>query len=304
MASLKSKAIIAKYRVTRRKRVFADARALRQSAESNQAETSQLPDWVRTKFYVTGRDVRGHRCYTLRPRTPSRSPHIFYSHGGAYVHQVEAAHWEFLDRLIEMTGAAVTVPLYPLAPAHRYDETIPMVWESYEATTGAEAPANQVIMGDSAGGALSLFLAQRLKAWNRPQPRRIVLISPWLDITLTDPSMPELDRRDPYLSTEGLREAGRLYAGELDPHDPRVSPIYGDLDGLAPLSVYAATRDILLADARRLLELTAQRGVTIDYEEYPGMFHGWILQSLPESKDATARITRLLDAPSPVAGAQ
>ncbi|MER7076903.1 Acetyl esterase/lipase [Saccharopolyspora kobensis] len=299
MASLRSKAVIAKYRMTRRKRIFADARALRQSAESNQTETSQLPDWVRAKFDVTGRDVDGHRCYTLRPRTSAGPAHIFYLHGGAYVHQVESAHWNFLNRLIDVTGASVTVPLYPLAPAHSYRETIPMVWESYEATVGAEAPENQVVMGDSAGGALSLFIAQRLKARGRPQPQRVVLISPWLDITVTDPSMTELDRHDPYLGIEGLREAGRLYARGLDPHDPRLSPIYGDLDGLAPLSVYAATRDVLLADARRLRELTAQRGVRIDYEEYPGMFHGWILQSLPEARDATARIAKLVNVPSP-----
>ncbi|RKT87185.1 Acetyl esterase/lipase [Saccharopolyspora antimicrobica] len=299
MASLMSKAVIAKYRMTRRKRVFADARALRRSAESNQTETSQLPGWVRAKFDVTGRDVHGHRCYTLRPRTSLGPVHIFYLHGGAYVHQIESAHWKFLDRLIDLTGASVTVPLYPLAPAHSYRETIPMVWESYEATVGAEAPENQVVMGDSAGGALSLFIAQRLKARGRPQPQRVVLISPWLDITVTDPSMPELDRHDPYLGIEGLREAGRLYARDLDPHDARLSPIYGDLDGLAPLSVYAATRDVLLADARRLRELTAQRGVGIDYEEYPGMFHGWILQSLPEARDATTRITKLLNVPSP-----
>lgn len=292
MTSWQSKALIAKYRITRKKRTFEDAQSLRRSAQSHQSESAQFPDWLRGKFDVTMRDVLGHRCYTLRPRTPASTKHFLYLHGGAYVHQIEGPHWRFLSGLIDRTGAAVSVPLYPLAPAHQYDTTLPMVSEAYESTVGMEAPEDQILMGDSAGGALSLFLAQRLKSQRRDPPHRTVLISPWLDITITAPSMAWLDRQDPYLGAKGLREAGRLYAGDLDPHDPRVSPIYGALEGLGPITVCTGTRDILLADSRRFRKLAAERGVAIDYEEYEGMFHGWMLQNIPEASHAAASIAR------------
>ena len=290
MVSLHSKAVIAKYWLTGQKRIFRTAGNLRRSAEDNQSEAAQLPDWLRERHVVTGSDVRGHRCFTIRPHRPQSSRHIFYLHGGAYVHQVESAHWRFFSRLVDETSATVTIPLYPLAPRHQYDETLAMVWDAHESALRDVSPADQVIMGDSAGGGLCLFLAQRRKSQGRAQPRRIVLISPWLDITVTHPTMPALDRHDPFLGIEGLREAGRLYSDGLNPHDPRVSPIYGELTGLAPLSVFIGTRDVLLADSRRLRALAAQRGVELDYEEYPGMFHGWILQELPEAHEATRRI--------------
>lgn len=294
MASPQSLAVIAKYRLTRKKRIFTDPDRLRRSAEYNQSEVSQLPSWLADEHEVTGGDVRGHRCFTIRPREAGTSRHVLYLHGGAYVHQIESAHWRFLDRLVRASSTAVTAPLYPLAPAHQYDEALAMVWAAHNEAFAGVHPDDQVIMGDSAGGGLALFLAQRRRALGLPQPRRLVLVSPWLDITATDPSMPELDRHDPFLAIEGLREAGRLYAGGLDPHDPRVSPIYGDLEGLAPISVFTGTRDVLLADSRRLRALAAQRGVELDYEEYPGMFHGWILQDLPESHEATRRGVDLL----------
>ena len=299
MVSARSRAAIAKYRLTRRKRIFADPDELRRSAESQRAESAQLPNWLRAEHTVEEREVLGHLCYTLRPHHPSSSKHILYLHGGAYVHQIEGAHWRFLSRLVDRTGATISVPLYPLAPTYQYDTTLAMVWETYTSTVGAEEPGNQVLMGDSAGGALSLFLAQRLKARGWAQPSRVVLISPWLDITVTDPAISDLDRVDPYLGVEGLREAGRLYAGDLDPHDPRVSPLYGELEGLAPLGVFTGTRDILLADARRLRDLADHRDVDIDYEEYPGMFHGWILLDLPEAREAIGRVAALLDEPQP-----
>lgn len=294
MVSAQGRALIAKYRLTRKKRIFNDAGRLRRSAEINQAEVSQLPAWLAAEHEVTDWDERGHHCFTIRPRRPASAPHVLYLHGGAYVHQIEAAHWRFLDRLVSQSSATVTAPLYPLAPAHRYDETLAMVRAAEDSAFADAPPGDQVIMGDSAGGGLGLSLAQRRKALGLPQPRRVVMISPWLDITVSDPSMPELDRHDPFLGIDGLREAGRLYADGLDPHDPQVSPIYGDLAGLAPLNVFTGTRDVLLADSRRLLGLAAERGVELDYAEYPGMFHGWTLQDLPEAHEATARILALL----------
>ncbi|MCA1192136.1 alpha/beta hydrolase [Saccharopolyspora sp. 6V] len=294
MVSWQSRLTIGKYRLTRRKRVFADPALLRHSAESHESEHAQLPASFRDRFEVTELDVDGHSCYTIAPLEPRSPRHVLYLHGGAYVHQIEGAHWDFIDRLIARTGATVSVPIYPLAPAHRYSETLPMVWSSFQRTAATAAPEDQVVMGDSAGGALSLHLAQRCAELGLPQPGRLVLISPWLDIAVSHPSMPALDRQDPYLAIAGLREAGLLYAGDLDPHDPRVSPLYGRLGGLAPMRVLSGTRDVLLSDARRLEALARANGAAIDYEEYEGMFHGWILQRFPEARHALDRTVDFL----------
>ena len=86
------------------------------------------------------------------------------------------------------------MPIYPLAPAHAYDETLAMVWETYQRTLGDLPAQDQIVMGDSAGGGLSLFVAQRIKHRCRPQPRRLVLFAPWLDLTTTDPASPSASR--------------------------------------------------------------------------------------------------------------
>lgn len=76
--------------------------------------------------------------------------------------------------------------------------------------------------------------------------------------------------------------------------DPRVSPLFGSLDGLAPMAVFIGTRDVLLPDARRLRKDAAAAGVPLDYREYPGMVHNWPMRRLPEGRRALDQIAELI----------
>jgi acetyl esterase/lipase len=89
-----------------------------------------------------------------------------------------------------------------------------------------------------------LGLAQTFEEPGLPQPRRLVLISPWLDLTLSNPDLPAVEARDPWLSIAGTREAGTAWADGDDPTDPQLSPLNGPLDepldGLPPSTCTSA----------------------------------------------------------------
>ena len=108
-------------------------------------------------------------------------------------------------------------------------------------------PAKRIVlMGDSAGGGFSLALAQEiLKTDSLDLPRRLILISPWVDVTGGDDA---LQRYDTFLSNEVLRHVGADWAGELDPHDPMVSPLYGDMQGLPPTDLFTGTWEVFYSD--------------------------------------------------------
>ncbi|WP_246271540.1 alpha/beta hydrolase [Amycolatopsis acididurans] len=282
-------------RLTRRKQTFADVGKLHQSLAPRQRPDDAVPPAsARSGLEVERDEILGRPVYTIRPPHGRSSRHVLYFHGGAYVHQIQKDHWKFLGRLVKRTGCTVTAPLYPLAPNHRYDQTITMILAAYKEKLGEVAPHDQIVMGDSAGGGLSLVLARQLREEGRPQPQEIVLLSPWLDITMSDPMQREYDKKDPYLGIPGLLEAGRLYAGALDPSDPLVSPINGNLHGLGALTVFVGTRDVLLSDARRLRTKAEAEHVPLEYREYEGMFHAWVLATIPEAQRATDRIADLV----------
>ncbi len=119
-----------------------------------------------------------------------------------------------------------------------------------------------------------------------PLPHRVVLISPWLDVSVSEPDQAAIEPSDVILMRPGLALAGRWYAGDLDVKDPRVSPLFGDLAGIPPiLMFFCGSHDILVVDARRLAE-RAGRGraakeqtraaPNVTYHEEPGL-----MQSMP-----------------------
>ncbi len=80
----------------------------------------------------------------------------------------------------------------------------------------------------------------------------MVLISPPLDATLSDPASQTSTTR--CRMTSEVQGWVPLWAGDLDLADPRVSPLFGSLAGLPPTAVYSGSLDLLSPDVLRLRE--------------------------------------------------
>lgn len=231
----------------------------------------------------------GWPLYEIEPRGRAPRAQVLYLHGGAYIEELGYNHWAFVKELAVNVPARVAVPVYPLAPAGTAPSVLPALTALARTTTsGSSLPT--VFMGDSAGGGLSLAVAQRLRDEGADTPGRLVLISPWLDAVLDDPLVDEIQPHDPMLSREALRWTGGLWAGGLELSDPAVSPLHGSMTGLPPAQVFAGTRDILLADARRFRERAVAAGVPVELREAPGQVHVYPLWPVAEGRSARERI--------------
>jgi acetyl esterase/lipase len=147
-------------------------------------------------------------------------------------------------------------------------------------------PERTVLMGDSAGAGIVLAAALGLRDRGLAVGAT-VLVSPWLDVTLSDPSV---TGGAPGPVLPGLHLAGELYRGDLAAEDPRVSPLYGDLSGLGPITVFSGTADRLHGDSLRLVSRARAAGVPVVLHEAPGMMHAYPLYPLPEARRARALI--------------
>ena len=186
----------------------------------------------------------------------------------------------------------VEVPLYGLAPQHTYREAYPFV-HAVHRELAKEAPSGGVVLvGDSAGGGLALGLAQDLVAEGERRPARLVLLSPWLDLTLAHPQIPVYERSDPWLARPGLVEAGRAWAGGDDPTAPRLSPGNGPLAGLPPTAVFIGTREIAFPDAADFAAAAVAAGVDVDLTVADGAVHVYPLVPTPEGAAGTRAVVR------------
>jgi len=291
MPSIQSKAINVLLRLTRMKRTV---NRMRQRVESGDRTYSEPSKRHHRKHLISKRTIDGHLVWTVAPKQNASDKHVIYLHGGAYVNSFAPQHWAFMSKLVDMLSCTVTAPNYPHAPEHNVHDVFALILPLYHELAARAGSANITVMGDSSGGGISLALAQRLREDGHDQPGHVILLSPWLDATLSNPEIAEFDKIDPFLGVEGLKYGGAVYARGVDPKSYLVSPVYGSLKDLAPVTLFIGTRDILYPDCRKLREKAAAEGVPLDYREYDQMVHDWMLGPLPEAKHAIAGIVETI----------
>ncbi|MDR4968234.1 MAG: alpha/beta hydrolase [Acholeplasmataceae bacterium] len=226
----------------------------------------------------------------LKPKENVKNVVVLYLHGGAYLHGFQSIHWTWINHLLKQTHATIIAPDYPLIPKtvnDAYDLLIPL----YESIIEDYPNHKIIIMGDSAGGGLALGLTQVLVQKIIQLPDHIILLSPWLDVTLEDLRVLEIDKKDPILNINALKKAGKLYQGTLDLKDPKLSPIYGNFKNFPGITVFSGTHDLLYPNTLRLIETLGDKITTHLYEE---MMHVWMFFGLPESKKALKEVIDII----------
>ncbi|GGO70894.1 alpha/beta hydrolase fold domain-containing protein [Nocardioides deserti] len=275
----------------------------RQAQRRGDAPPTRLTRWVRRVATAPEAGQRdGMTTWTVRPRRTAPRARVLYVHGGGYVHPLTTDYWRLVRALSGRSAAAeVVVPAYPLAPDATVDDALPCLLDLAREAAADDLPL--VLMGDSAGGALVLVLARCLRDEGGPQADRVVALSPWLDPTLDEDAVRDLEATDPMLAESGLRAAARWWAGRRPVTDPLVDPLRDDLDGLPPLHLHIGDRDIL----RPAVDALADRvrgshgdpgdpGERIDLRvhEVPAMFHVWMTRAIPEAARSRRQLAALV----------
>ena len=255
-------------------------------------DPAQLPyfsqpdaEWVKAQGLTVTYDTVCGRCICrIHPREGERR-YVFYLHGGYYVNSMMQIQYNLLKPFVEELGFGVLIPDYPLCAAFTYRDAYAMVAEVYVSLVAEVGASHILLFGDSAGGGLCMGFAQWLHQTGGEQPAAVLLLSPWLDVTLSNPDIRLID--DLMLNRAYAQHIGELWAGGDATTHYRVSPIYGDMNGLPRIHVVIGGRDMLYPDVVRLRDLmrAAQRPLTV--YEYPQMFHDFpAVPALPEARDA------------------
>lgn len=245
------------------------------------------------KVSIDEMDVDGSQVYLLNKRDINDHA-VIYLHGGSFLAQPTSNHWHFLDTVARRTRAEVIVPIYPLAPEHHWDESYALLEKLYDMTLSKYGADNVVLMGDEAGGGLAAGFAEKLLKEGKDQPHQLILISPWVDLTLNNPLIPSYQMHDPILSAYGMRKVGKLWADGLEGIDYRLSPVNGEVRGLRNVTVFAGTREILYPDARLFLERVRATGANAEFVEGRGLNNDFPLYPLPEANKAIDKIVNAI----------
>src|SRR5690625_2182243 len=223
-------------RASRRNRPYATEAGARRHLEQRKLHPEPFgpPRTMGGDVVVDMTRRNGWPVYTIAPSGMRPSGAVVYAHGGGWVNEIVRQHWQLIGQIAVEARTTVVVPIYPLIPFGTAED---VVGEFVDIVRESRDEYGDVrLAGDSAGGQIALSTALELRDRHGIVLNRTVLIAPAVDLTWSNPLIPEVQPDDPWLAVPGARYFSETWRAELPVDDQRVSPSFGGFVGLGPVA--------------------------------------------------------------------
>lgn len=226
--------------------------------------------------FVKKQEIEYANCEAawFTPDGYGKSKNILYLHGGGYVMGSVNTHRALIARIARACGYRALAINYRKAPEHPYPAALQDAFNTYKQMI-EEGYENIFIMGDSAGGGLTLALLQLIKKHKLPKAAGSVLLSPWTDLTLSGDSIKSKKDKDPLITPHLLEIFSKRYYANEDPTNPLISPHFADVKGFPPTLIQVGGKEVLFDDSTRMAQKMNKAGVNVRLEVYENMMHVW-----------------------------
>lgn len=251
-------------------------------------------------FHVTQIDLPKCKAELLSlVQNPNMDRMILQLHGGGYIGAMRNIYRSFAGLYNELgKGINVFTPDYRVAPECPYPAALEDAVSAYQWLLASGYSANKIVVaGDSAGGGLAAALCLYLKDHGIELPEGLILMSPWTDLTASGESYETNFTLDPLFgNTRDSMIYNMDYAGEEDPRNPYISPLFGSFEGFPPMLIQVGSIEMLLSDSVSLAKKAKEAGVKVRLSVYEEMFHVFQMAELmlPESKQAWEEVGKFL----------
>ena len=229
----------------------------------------------------------------LIPDGAADAPVILYCHGGGFVGGSIETHRKMVGHLARSAGCRALLVGYPLADEARFPVQIEVVFGAYRWLLDEGVQAEDIaVAADSAGAILAFGVVQRARATGLPLPTAMLILSGWLDLTVSAPSFATNREKDPLFAQSTVQWLAANVLGDLDPRDPLASPLYADLTGFPPIYLQAGADETLVDESRMLAERARSAGVEVRLDVFPEMLHSFQMMAgnAPEADAAIAQL--------------
>jgi len=236
----------------------------------------------------------GYEMQFFKHEHPSRKL-VFYNHGGAFIYPPVFFHWRFIHDLCLRAHCDLIMPVYPKSPEYNCEYCITSLLDFYHNVVENQNYDEIHFMGDSAGGHLSLVIAQEAAKNGWRSPDTLTLLSPCVDLSHSkEQEMRALQHLDPMLQLDRVITLNAIWQDNLPVKHPWVSPIFGDFSCIDHLNVYFGSNEILKPDSLFLKDVYEKTGKSGHFHEFEGMFHTFPLFPIPAGFAALREIVETI----------
>ncbi|WP_198730535.1 alpha/beta hydrolase [Mycolicibacterium baixiangningiae] len=237
-----------------------------------------VPGTIRATIALQNCTAQLVRAPGVLPADGKRSV-ILYLHGGAFLTCGVNSHSRLVTALSKFADSPALVVNYRMIPKHSVGQAVDDCYDAYQwlRRKGYE-PDRIVLAGDSAGGYLSLALAERLQDEDET-PAAVVTMSPLFELDNEARANHPNVRSDAMFPQRAFHALVELVEHAAKNHlvDGRPEPVYEPLDhiesGLPRTLIHVSGSEVLISDARKAARLLAAAGVPVEVRVWPGQMH-------------------------------
>jgi len=257
------------------------------------------PGTVRATIGLPNCTAQLVRAAGVLPADGKRSV-ILYMHGGAFLTCGANTHGRLVTALSRFADSPALVVNYRMIPKHSIGEAVDDCYDAYRwLRLKGYDPSQIVLAGDSAGGYLSLALAERLNLEGE-LPAAMVTMSPLFEIDNDGRAQHPNAHTDAMFPSKAFDALVELIERAAKRHvvDGRAEEVYEPLDhvetGLPRTLIHVSGSEVLLNDARKAAHMLAAAGVPVEVHVWPGQMHVFQLAA-PSVKEATRSLKQIGD---------
>ncbi|KAI9834048.1 MAG: hypothetical protein M1819_003333 [Sarea resinae] len=162
--------------------------------------------WRRPGTELKAEWIEMRRDYSERKKEDAHSNRVMlYVHGGAYFFGSVGLHRYQMQRHARKLKARVFAPEYRLAPQFPFPCGLHDCLSAYMYLLTIQDPSTIILAGDSAGGGMVVSMLVTLRDQGIPLPAGAILVSPWVDLTHSFPSVAGESKLD-YIPPHGFMQ--------------------------------------------------------------------------------------------------
>lgn len=210
-------------------------------------------------------------------------------HGGGFIGGSMFTHRKLYAHLAKAAGTRALIVNYRLLPEGVHPVPAEDAVTAYRWLLGQGIdPRYIAVAGDSSGGGVSIGMQVRARDLGLPLPAATLLLSPWVDMTVSGDTMLSNAGKDALFNEPWVRQMAENFLGGTSPRDPQASPLHADLTGFGPVYIQVGDQELLLDDSRRLAQRAEKAGVDVRLDVFPDQQHTFQMMAgrAPEATDA------------------
>jgi monoterpene epsilon-lactone hydrolase len=244
-------------------------------------------------------NVGGVEALWCVPAGSDDSAVLLHNHMGGTVVASMHSDRKAAAHIAKAAGVPALVLNYRRSPEHKFPAQIEDVDDAYRWLLEQGYRAQNIAsVGHSIGGNFAISLALRLRDSGAAPPGAILSISPWVDMTIANPTIDSNADADKLLSRPLLELFRSLWLDDTGVgwNDARINLLAAELSGLPPTAIYYGEDELLAGEAAQLAQRSQAAGNDVFSRSVPAGQHSFIVAAgrVPEVDQAITEMGRWL----------